>query len=178
MTPVGHTLLGAAIGVACSPPHWSNNRTAALAALGAFSANAPDLPLPGWGHDRYAVSHGVFVNAALIGAMILLLVALRRMANVPRALSPRVLGAASVAWLSHFLLDSFYNHGLGVAVLWPLSDARLALPLPPFQTYAHTPLLSWPTFRVLGVEAVCYLPLVLLAVSWRWRSRANKRLIH
>jgi hypothetical protein len=31
-----------------------------------------------------------------------------------------------------YRLDSLYNHGHGVAIFWPLSDVRLALPIPWF----------------------------------------------
>ena len=42
----------------------------------------------------------------------------------------RVLVAWSLAWLSHMVLDAMYNHGLGIGVFWPFSDAHLVLPLP------------------------------------------------
>ena len=73
-----------------------------------------------------------------------------------------------LAWFSHLLLDSFYGHGLGVALLWPLSDARLALPIAWFETWrGMPPPLNGHTFRVAATEFLFYFPLVVLFLEGR-----------
>jgi len=77
-------------------------------------------------------------------------------------------GAGGLAWLSHMLLDSFYNHGQGVAIFWPLSDARLALPIPWFSVvYGVPPSLTPEMARAFAIELICYAPLVLAAIVAR-----------
>ena len=74
----------------------------------------------------------------------------------------------SFAWLSHLLLDSFYNHGKGIAIYWPFSNARLALPIPWFDvgagSLAHL-------LQVFLIEFISYIPFLLLALlirqSWK-----------
>jgi membrane-bound metal-dependent hydrolase YbcI (DUF457 family) len=69
------------------------------------------------------------------------------------------------ALLSHYLLDSFYNHGRGIALFWPISDGRLALPIPWFSTLGSlTPALDWHLIRTCGIELVCYGSLLGIAV--------------
>ena len=53
-------------GVLAAPGGWSRGKQAGLLVLFLGLAVVPDWPLPGWGHDRYAVSHSVFVNLGLI----------------------------------------------------------------------------------------------------------------
>ena len=62
-----------------------------------------------------------------------------------------------MAWLSHLLLDSFYNHGRGVLIFWPLSRARLNLAIPWFATLQR-PLSQFRahTARVLLIEVMVY----------------------
>lgn len=124
MSPVGHSLVGLAIGFVaiCGPA--SRSRRLCLGALFVAVANLPDWPLPGWGHSAYLVSHSLFVNGALIGGVWLAL--WRRLANRS---TRRLWLLCLVAWLSHLLLDSMYGHGLGLAIGWPVSDFRLTLPV-------------------------------------------------
>ena len=77
-------------------------------------ANLPDWPLPNWGHDRYDISHSVFVNIGLIGLVVVLT---QVFANQTRLSQNRFLTLAAMAWLSHLLLDTFYNHGEGLGLL-------------------------------------------------------------
>jgi hypothetical protein len=175
MTPVGHSLVGAAVGVVCLPRYKSYWSTAGFISVFVALANLSDWRLPGWGHSRYDISHSVFVNLALIivcaGAL--------RLCNHRRtriASWPIIFGGAT-AWLSHLLLDSFYNHGLGIAIFWPFSTARLALPMPWFRSFfSIPPPLNMETLHICLVELLFYGPILILAVGWRyWRSAHSRR---
>jgi membrane-bound metal-dependent hydrolase YbcI (DUF457 family) len=72
-------------------------------------------------------------------------------------------GAA--AWLSHLLLDSFYNHGKGIAIFWPFSAARLTLPVRWFSTVPSAYRFTLEALRVYAIEFASYFPLVLLALG-------------
>lgn len=166
MTPVGHTLTGIAIGIICLPEQPSRKRT--LAHLGAFGllANVPDLPFPHWGHDRYRVSHSLFVNLAWI------LIALVGCAVWGPARARmggwRVLVAGAIACLSHLLLDSFYNHGRGIAIYWPVSAAHLRLPIPWFAVIPNPRRpFTREVVQIVVIELVCYFSLVVVAVVVR-----------
>jgi len=171
-------LTGASIGVLVVPRDWRARAKAGLLAGFALVATLPDwqlppgmpglqyLPLPPWGHNLYRVSHSLFVNLAIAAAGVVLL---GSWPPVRKALGgwPVLLGAAA-ALLSHLLLDTFYNHGRGLAMFWPLSDARLALPMPWFSTLEDIPPpLDWHTVRVVLVEAAFYLPLFIVCVAVR-----------
>lgn len=169
MSPVGHTLTGLAIGLGVVPAAWTRRSQAVAFGCFALLANAPDLPLPGWGHERYDISHSVFVTA--MGCLLLSLVSyslLKRFKLSPR----RWLLAGCGAWYSHLLLDTFYNHGKGLAMFWPLSNSRVALPIPWFQTLTAESVLCWRNFRVGAIELVCYG--TLLALVW-WARRRSRR---
>jgi hypothetical protein len=172
MTPVGHSLVGVSLGIVAMPAWESRLARAAFLAGFVALASVPDFQVPYWGHGRcYHVSHSLFVNALLVVAT----AACVRLWPRTRATlgSPAVLMAGATAWLSHLLLDSFYNHGLGLRVFWPLSDASLVLPIPLFDRL-YPPWLSTHNLRVCLIELVCYAPLVLLAVLWRLYRRAPR----
>ncbi|MFW6051344.1 MAG: metal-dependent hydrolase [Myxococcota bacterium] len=164
MTTVGHTLTGLAIAFAALPSGPDARRRRGLAVLCALAANAPDAPLPGWGHDAYHVSHSLFVNAAIILAFPLML---RGSDRARRAVAGwRGYGVVAGAWMSHMLLDSFYNHGRGIAVFWPVSDAHLVLPIPWFST-VRPPWRSAHNLQVFGIELLVYGSVLLAALAWR-----------
>ena len=165
MTSIGHSLTGIALGVLSLPQQASPRRCIFHVAAFTLLPNLPDLSLPGWGHDRYYFSHSLFVNLLLMLAALVVCAWGRRLRNGLGGWP--VLGAAAGAWLSHLLLDSFYNHGLGVAIFWPFSTARLNLTLPWF-SILDAPLWSWQALRVSLIELAFYLPLVGLAVGYRW----------
>jgi hypothetical protein len=155
MTPVGHSMFGATIAIAGRSSSMGPRASATLVLAAALCANIPDFPLPGWGHERYRVSHSVFVGVALI------LVAAAIHAAIPgcrtRLGGWRVFLICGAAWLSHYLLDSFYNHGKGLALLWPFSDARLALPIPWFSIVGRdTSPFAWHAIKTCGIEFLCY----------------------
>lgn len=168
MSPVGHTLTGMAIGVLAVPTQKPLQRAGFTLFSITLLAHVPDVPLPFWGHADYQLSHSLFVNLGLmvVAALAFGLVYRQRAGVVPW----RLLAAGTTAWLSHFLLDSFYNHGRGVAIYWPISTATLALPLPWFTTVkGNPPPLDATNLKIYAIELAFYLPLVLLAFAWRWQ---------
>lgn len=167
MTPVGHIITGAAIGIICLPKGSSKSRALVHVSIFVFLANIPDLALPSWGHEKYAVSHSVFVNLLLIST--LLLAALTLPTWRQRLLKYKWTSVCGVgAWMSHFLLDSFYNHGHGIAIFWPFSAARLVLPIPWLATFkgsmAH---LTFVDLKVFAFEVVTFCPLLIVALTVR-----------
>ena len=169
MTQVGHALTGAAIGVLCLPPHLSKRAAGGYLVAFALLANVPDFGFKNWGHDRYDISHSVFANLLII----LALAAVFWLLPVVRArIGRRVFLGGAASWLSHLLLDSFYNHGLGVAIFWPFSTTRLALPIP-WLSVLNSPLpITWQAVQVWAIELVSFLPLLLLAIRLR-RARVK-----
>lgn len=164
---MGHTLAGMSIAVLTvrenGTPWW---RRPAFHIF-ALAANIPDLPLPGWGHDLYHVSHSVFVTLGLLALFetpFWISAPLRAQAGGGRAF----VGFA-LAWLSHMLLDSLYSHGRGIAIFWPVSDAHLALPIPWFHTIEIHPWNTPHNLSVFLVELVCYAPLLFLCIYLRRR---------
>ena len=173
MTPVGHSLVGATIAAACLPLRLSKTTCFLGFTSFIFLANLPDAPLPGWGHHRYYISHSVFVNVAFIAGL-LLIGSLWRTGREQLG-GWRMLTGGAAAWLSHFLLDTFYNHGRGLAMFWPLSDAHLALPIPWFSTmHPFPPYLNSHSIRVWAVELLVYSVLLGLALTWRYRIGKSK----
>jgi hypothetical protein len=171
MTYVGHSLTGVALGVLCEPRSRSARRLLVHYAVFALIANLPDLPVSGWGHDRYDVSHSMFVALALFAlAAVLMLMwkgALERIGGWG------TFGLGCIAWLSHLLLDSFYNHGQGIAIFWPLSEGRLALPIPWFSVV--NPLaISAGVVREYAVELASFLPLLVAAILVKRASEARR----
>lgn len=163
MTPVGHTLAGLAIATVAMPRDWSvRSRFATTAAL-VVLANAPDIPLPGWGHDRYDISHSIFVT--LVG--VLATAAVVRLAAGPGRIPWRLYLAGGLAWYSHLLMDSFYNHGKGIAIYWPFSDGRLALPVPWFSTMNPRDLFSLHNLQVWTIELAVFGAILFGAIAWR-----------
>ncbi|MEM7348849.1 MAG: metal-dependent hydrolase [Chloroflexota bacterium] len=172
MTTVGHALTGIAIGILCLPPNrskrWKWRYFAGLVVL----ADVPDLPLPYWGHSRYSVSHSLFVN---LGIMLLVLLGVWLLPLAPSIKQARVLFAGSAAWLSHFLLDSFYNHGDGVAIYWPISSGHLTLPIPWFSVLPKPPL-TLQHLQIVGIEFLVYGLVVGLAFLIRQQVQMHTSL--
>jgi membrane-bound metal-dependent hydrolase YbcI (DUF457 family) len=131
----------------------------------ALLPNIPDLPFKHWGHRRYDISHSLFANLLLIlGALSLLSWRQDLRHHTGGGL---VLIGGIVAWLSHLLLDSFYNHGKGVAVFWPFSDAHLALPIPWFSVVPSLLPFTREVLQEYGIEFASCCPLLVLALSLR-----------
>ena len=166
MTTVGHTLVGLALRNASAP----RGRSAALvlAELGFFTALAslPDLDLPGWGHRAYHVSHSVFVLAILMLVLTpAALPVLRRLVPPRSAASLWAGGCAAV--FTHVFLDGLYGVGRGIALLWPLSDVRLHLPVPFFLHLRPQDGLTLENLNVCAVEAAVFGCVLLLSLGVR-----------
>ncbi len=169
MTPVGHTLTGLAIATAVMPSGWSTRARLGVYATMAILANVPDAPFPFWGHARYDISHSIFVTAVVVTALVL--VCRWAFPKLPTAL----LWGGAIAWFSHLLLDTMYNHGKGLAVFWPVSDARVALAVPWFETMSLSELLGMHNLRVFAVEGVVFGVVWLAAALVRGRRPVAPR---
>ncbi|MBN2209974.1 MAG: metal-dependent hydrolase [Sedimentisphaerales bacterium] len=169
MTTIGHTLTGLTLGVLALPRGLSRWGRLAYFASFIVLANVPDIRLPYWGHQRYAISHSVFTNLALMGLAVVLV----RIFGRQKLWSKwPVIIAGCGAWLSHLLLDSFYNHGRGIAMFWPFSSARLVLPLPWFSNLHDIPPLFTPEhWRIFGTEFAFYGIFLLAAIIIRYAAR-------
>jgi len=178
MTPAGHMLMGASIGVLVVPRRFGWGARAAVVGGCALAATVPDwqfppglpgieyLPLPPWGHNLYHVSHSLFVNLAIAAAGMAMLGCRPRLRNSLGGW-PVLLGAGA-ALMSHLLLDTFYNNGRGLAMFWPISNARVALPLPWFSTLTNIPPpFDWHTIRVVLVEVAFYGPVLMICAALR-----------
>jgi membrane-bound metal-dependent hydrolase YbcI (DUF457 family) len=167
MTSVGHCLTGLCLASLVVPRGWERRQRRAAFAAFTLAANVPDLPLPLWGHFSYRVSHSLFVNLALVAALVGLLIVFRRAR--PDAAWWCVVAGGGAAWLSHLLLDSFYSHGWGVRIFWPFSDAALNLPLPWFQVPRRDSFGDPAALRIFAVEAIFYGALLGACLVWRRR---------
>jgi hypothetical protein len=162
VTTVGHSLTGLSLAVLTLPKGKSLMWYLLVGHFFVFFANAPDFPLPHWGHASYQVSHSIFVTGVLASLMALLLLH----PGFNREVGAKVVFWWSVAWFGHMVLDSMYNHGNGIGIFWPISDAHLVLPVPWFET------VTWPPFTehnrdVFLIELACYGALLGLCLLLR-----------
>ena len=166
MTTLGHILAGTAVGIVVMPGHLSMGKR--LLHLGIFTLlpNIPDLPLPYWGHDRYEISHSIFINALLCSFVAACLLKYNKT-------TPQLIVAGTIAWLSHLLLDSFYGDGLGVPILWPFSDFRAHLPLPWFAVITTGMAFSAEVKKQFTAELFTYFPLIILACAYRYFAKSR-----
>ena len=161
MTPIGHTITGLAIGYATIPRDTPPKQKAWLLAAFALLGSAPDLPLPYWGHGRYFYSHSLFATG--LGVLTLeAILAWRFRCRPPVGVS--VMIGMAIAWFSHILLDSLYNHAIGMHIYWPFSDAKFALPLPWLSIGDRNNILSLHNVKVALLEILTFGPLLLLAI--------------
>lgn len=168
VTTVGHSLTGLSIAVLALPKGKSLMWYLLVGHFFIFFANVPDFPLPGWGHASYEVSHSVFLTGLLASMMALLLF----LPKFNEQVGAKVVLFWSITWLGHMVLDALYNHGQGIGIFWPISDAHLVLPVPWFET------LTWPPFtehnrRVFLIELGVYGALLLLCIWMRSRRRTT-----
>jgi hypothetical protein len=166
VTQVGHVLTGAAIGVSIMPKRASAIQKSIHMFIFVLLANIPDIPMINWGHEKYFYSHSIFVNLLFILLCILGLTfskrAFKKIGGWP------VLIGGTLAWLSHLLLDSFYNHGLGVLILWPVSTGRLILPIPWLAAFTSFPPPSTAEMVLICIiEFLTFAPFLLLAILVR-----------
>jgi hypothetical protein len=167
MSPIGHSLVGAAIGVVVLPREMQPRKQACILAVFVVLSNLPDVSI--LFSQGYAIGHSLIVNLVFC---IFVTIVLRSLHSFfPLATSWRLIAGGTMCCLSHLLLDSFYNHGVGVPVLWPFSNARLALPMPWFGHWpVNPPFLTWETLRVSAVEFLFYFPILVVAMAWRYLS--------
>jgi len=155
MTFVAHSIVGATVAAAVAPRRFKTWQKATLVGAFVVLGNLPDLDFSFWGHSRYDISHSIFVNLGLV-----LVAAGPFLAS--SKLRGKIGGAGVVcgvaaAWLSHLLLDTFYAHGPGIAIYWPFSKARLALPIPFFQTLKRADIyFDSHSVRVFAIEVAFY----------------------
>ena len=159
MSPVGHSLVGLAFAALALPRNSNWKWRLGLPIVFVAIANLPDWPLPGWGHQRYNISHSVFVNIGLIGLILTL-------HQLKPKISFRCLLLGAGAWLSHLLLDSFYNHGQGIAIYWPVSKSSLNFSMPWFNTLdVSQSVFARHNLSVFAIEFVAYLPVLIIALA-------------
>jgi membrane-bound metal-dependent hydrolase YbcI (DUF457 family) len=175
MTQFGHSITGVSCGFFFMPRGLKTWQTLALLFSFAVAANIPDLAIKGWGHENYHISHSLFVNTGILGLFILCLLIARRFSRLE--IRYTVLIGLSCAWLSHLLLDSFYNHGLGIEIFWPFSGAALALPIPWLSVRDTTiPYLAMANLKIYLIEVATFVPVLFLGILFRClcRNRAKK----
>lgn len=160
MTPIGHTLTGLAIGYLAVPRDLPRKQKVVLLGAFALTASVPDLPFPYWGHSRVEISHGLI--PATVGIVILGTVLWLGFRG-QRPMTFGVIISLGLAWYSHIVLDSFYNHAWGLPVLWPLSNARLALPIPWLSNGNKADIFSMHNVQVAVFEILTFGPLLVLA---------------
>ena len=165
---VGHSLLGSSLGALVIPRSWP--RRPKLLAFGvlALLAGGPDLPAPLWGHSRYLISHSLFVNLGLMVGVAAVAAASSRLRGAVGGWP--LLGAGAAAWLSHLLLDSFYSHGKGVRIFWPLSPDSLNLSMPWFDVL-QPGIPPAAALRIFAIEFAFYGSLLGLCLLWRAHRR-------
>jgi inner membrane protein len=171
MASIGHVAVGLALGrVEGSGRPFKR----VLAGMALFSALAmlPDadvvafkLGIPygaPWGHR--GASHSLVMAAGVALAV----------AGVARALGGRAGRMGVLAFLavgSHGLLDALTDGGLGAALLWPFSHARLFAPVRPLPVAPiGAGMLSARGLYVVAVEFICFLPFWAYAL-WPRRAR-------
>jgi len=167
VTTVGHSLAGLSIAVLTLPKGRSLMWYLLIGHFFIFFANVPDFPLPGWGHASYEVSHSVFLTGLLASMMALLLL----LPKFNEQVGAKVVLFWSITWLTHMVLDALYNHGQGIGIFWPFSNAHLVLPLPWFETLTWPPKTSH-NLRVFLIELGVYGALLGVSVWIRSLSKS------
>ena len=170
MTTLGHILAGSTVGLLCMPRR-KRFVYRLLFIIGMIAvANLPDWPIPGWGHYRYHASHSIIVNGL---AMVCLALAVGGWGGRVVQNYPWVRLGVTVAWLSHFLLDSLYVN-TRLAMFWPVSAAGVSLPVPWLKTLPHVPPpFDAPIMRVFLLEALTFGPPLVLAFMLRRKASAS-----
>jgi len=169
--------MGMSFGVLCMPRRWSTRAKAGLLVVFAMLGNAPDVANKLTPYGWYNIVHSVFLNVGAILLLAAMLCVWWWQKGKPRGVWP-IFWCGGGAWLSHLLLDTFYNHGKGIQIFWPASDAALALPIPWFKTWQQ-PLDVYlipnilTSLRELWVYGVLLLLCVLARHLWFRRSKTE-----
>lgn len=69
----------------------------------------------------------------------------------------------AIAWYSHILLDTLYNHAIGLQIFWPFSNARVALPIPWLSNGNKYDIFSMHNVKVAVFEILTFGPLLVLS---------------
>ena len=171
MASIGHVAVGMALGRHEAGPS-SRGRLAASMALFSALALLPDadviafkfgIPYAApWGHR--GASHS-FVFAGLVALCIM---GVARLLRLPPGRTGLL---AFLALASHGLLDSLTDGGLGAALLWPFSNARLFAPVRPLPVAPiGYGMLSSRGLYVVAVEFFAFLPFWAFALWPRRRA--------
>ncbi|XXF77360.1 metal-dependent hydrolase [Myxococcaceae bacterium GXIMD 01537] len=173
MASIGHIAVGLALGRAEGAGRRRGRLLAGMV-LGAALAMLPDadviafkLGIPygaAWGHR--GASHSLVFAAGVA-------LAVAGVAGALRGPAARLGLLAFAAVGSHGLLDALTDGGLGAALLWPFSKARLFAPVRPLPVAPiGAGMLSVRGLYVVGVELLCFLPFWAYAL-WPRRARED-----
>jgi inner membrane protein len=180
MPSLGHIAVGMAAGRLWTGLRRGGDERNALArSMVAFSALslAPDLDVIAfrfgipysapWGHRGAA--HSFFIALALSTVAALCTRVPADQVHGPQTRKRLWLLCTAVA-TSHGLLDTLTDGGLGIALLWPFSNARYFAPWTPIPVAPiGTRMLSGHGFRVMMTEALQFSPLLAWA-AWPRRT--------
>lgn len=163
--PVGHGLVGASV-IAAVNSHSSKRYFVTLLA-GAFLANLPDCDFILVFIFHSKSWHRGFSHSLLFGLIVCLILVL--------SLGKRRLREAiayGLAFTSHGILDYVTTKGGGgVELLWPFSSERFVLGWVGLSEMPSR-LTDFEILRTLGVELICFAPLLLLVLGLkRWQER-------
>jgi inner membrane protein len=177
MASIGHVAVGMAMARAYLPPGTPTGKLAKKMALFGAISMAPDLDVVAfalgipyghpWGHR--GATHSIAFSL-VCGAVLWLL--LKRSA-LPRA---RTTLFVTALMISHGLLDSLTDGGLGAELLWPFTTVRYfapwnPIPVAPIGLYMFSPR----GLKVVLTEVVLFSPFFLYALLPRaWLARVRK----
>lgn len=162
---MGHIAIGLAAGRAYGPRAAPRGQLVKTMLAFAALSMAPDADVISFGlgipyeapFGHRGATHSI--GAALLVAMI------ARLISRPLKLPPlRTSVTAGLVVLSHALLDTLTNGGLGCALLWPLSNQRFFAPVTPIPVAPiGLYMFSLRGALVLAVETLMFLPVFIYA---------------
>jgi len=157
-SPLAHSLMGFGLYNESAP---ARRRRWPLLALLVFLANAPDLDfLPGLVHHEAFLFHRAVTHSLCFVAVASLLV-WAALAALRRPHARRLAQMTLIGLLSHLVLDYFCGTSEdGIALLWPISDERIAAPFRVFPQLLLYPIVGRANLNTLLVET-CVMMIVL-----------------
>jgi inner membrane protein len=166
MASVGHLLVGMAGGRAYLPRDASAKALVVTCWLFACISEFPDIDVIGF---RFGVAYeapfghrGATHSIAFAVLMGVLALSVARLLKQPAA---RLATAVFVLTLSHALLDTLTDGGLGCALGWPVTDTRFFAPLRPLPVAPiGAGMLSWRGARVVIIELCAFSPFLVYAL--------------
>jgi inner membrane protein len=177
MASLGHVVAGLAVGRVhdrfASPSRSRRQRITAAAAFAIF-ALLPDLDVVGF---RFGVDYASPFGHrgalhSLLAAVVIGLAAAPLLAKELRAPLAATAACTIAAVISHGLLDTLTDGGLGVALLWPFSEERFFAPWQPIPVAPiGRAFLSLRGLYCAVVEVALFSPLLVYAVFARSKPR-------